>query len=259
MQTRSRAPISVFEQFRAFWSEVEPLREAALSPAMAPGEDGESRALVHAPMSAHDRLIAVLRTQDAEVSRWAKGAVLEYFREAQYVMAATADEVFVRLPWSGARYWSANLLETERFGTRSAGQSIFTRIDRLLAEGHPDKRELAAVYLAALALGFRGKYADRPDEGVVDQYRERLAEFIFQKSPDLTQPFRKLMPACYESTVAAGTGAKLRSPRTWWWAAAAIVGVWLVVSHLLWMSLTTPLRAQVDAIMQQTDQLRPGN
>ncbi len=206
-----------------------------------------------------ERLLAVLRSQEAEVARWAKGDVLDYYREAQYVMVAAADEVFVSLPWSGARYWEANLLETERFGTRSAGQSVFTRIERLLAEAHPDKRELAAVYLAALALGFRGKYAGRPDEGVLDQYRVRLSEFIFQKSPDLGQPFRKLIPACYESTVAAGTGAKLRSPRTWWWAAAAIVLVWLGVSQVLWVSITGPLRDQIAVITGHIEQLERGN
>lgn len=259
MQTRRKPSVSVFEHFRSFWSEVEPLREAALLPAMAPPEGETTKALVQAPPSARERLLSVLRAQDAEVSRWAKGAVLDYYREAQYVMVAAADEVFVRLPWSGARYWEANLLETERFGTRSAGQSLFTRIERLLADGNPDKRELAAVYLAALALGFRGKYADRSDDGAVDQYRARLCEFIFQKSPDLAEPFRKLMPVCYESTVAAGTGTKLRSPRTWWWAAAVIVAAWLVVSQTLWTTITTPLRARIDAISQTDAQLGPGN
>jgi len=80
----TRRPSSVFEHFRAFWSEVEPLRQSALSPAMAPPAEGETTgALVHAPMSARDRLLSVLRAQDAEVSRWAKGPVLDHYREAQ--------------------------------------------------------------------------------------------------------------------------------------------------------------------------------
>src|SRR5215216_5529248 len=90
----TRRPSSVFEHFRAFWSEVEPLRQSALSPAMAPPAEGETTgALVHAPMSARDRLLSVLRAQDAEVSRWAKGPVLDHYREAQYVMGGRRRSV----------------------------------------------------------------------------------------------------------------------------------------------------------------------
>jgi type VI secretion system protein ImpK len=246
---RSRSTVSVFEQFRAFWSEVESLRTDALAPAAAPPGADASAALVHTPAAARQRLVSMLRAQEADVSRWATGPALQYQREAQYVMAAAADDLFVRLPWSGAAYWEANLLELERFGTRSAGQTVFTRVDQLLMEANPEKRDLAAVYLTALALGFRGRYGDRDDGGEIERYRRRLYEFIFEKSPDLTEPLRKIVPACYDSTVDAGAGRRLRSPRTWWWVTAGIVALWLVVAQVLWTSLASPLRARVHAIV----------
>ena len=256
MDNRRRQSFSVFEQFRSFWQEVEVLRTAALAPAMAPsGAPPATTALAQVSNSSRERLLATLRGQQADLVRHANSAVVEYYRQAQYVMVAAADEVFVQLPWSGAAHWRANLLETELFGTRCAGEAVFDRIERLLERAEPKDLELGAVYLTALALGFRGRYGDRPDYGAVDRYKQRLYQVIFTKSPDLTDPFRKLLPQCYDATMTVGTGRKLQSPRIWWWAAAGVVAVWLLLSQAEWMNLTGPLHVRMRAIQEQIGQL----
>jgi type VI secretion system protein ImpK len=241
----------VLEHFRAFWADVAALREVAMSQALPAPEADDGTALVHVPTSVRERLLNRLRAQDAEIGTYGKSSIA-YFRDAQYVMAAMADEVFVTLPWSGARYWSGNLLETQLFGTRFAGQAIFARIERLVTEGHQEHRELAAVYLTALALGFRGKYTNRADGGAIDRYKVRLHEFIFAKAPDLAHPFRRLLPQCYGSTIVAGEGRRLRNPRIWWWTVAAVVVVWLITSHVLWVRLVDPLSDPIATIRSLT-------
>jgi type VI secretion system protein ImpK len=256
MDNRRRPSFSVFEQFRSFWQEVQVLRAAALAPAMAPADaPAATTALAQVSTATRERLISTLRGQQADLVRRANSAVVEYYRQAQYVMVAAADEVFVQLPWSGAAHWRANLLETELFGTRSAGEAVFDRIERLLERAEPKDLELAAIYLTALALGFRGRYGDRPDYGAVDRYKHRLYQLIFTKSPDLTDPFRKLLPQCYDATMTVGTGRKLRSPRIWWWAAAGVVAMWLLLSQAVWMNLTAPLHDRIKAIQDQIGQL----
>jgi len=256
MDSRRRPAISVFEQFRAFWKEVDVLRVAAMAPVMAPSGQSAATAIVPASTAARDRLLYHLRGQQADVARWASGPMLDYYRQAQYVMVAAADEVFVELPWSGAAYWRANLLETEQFGTRSAGEALFARIEALLERADPKDVELAAVYLTALALGFRGRYAGREDFGAIDGYKQRLYQFVFGKRSDLGDPFRKIVPQCYDATITSGEGRKLRSPRVWWWAAAAVVAVWLVASQIAWMELTAPMRVRLDAIHQQVERIQ---
>jgi type VI secretion system protein ImpK len=231
------------------------LREVVLAPAIAPSTTPPAEALVPASTSVRERLIAALRAQDAEFSHRVQGAVLRSYRETQYVMAALADEVFLQLQWSGAARWATRLIETEQFGTRCAGQEVFMRIDRLLERADPEDVELGAVYLTALALGFRGRYASRPDGGAIDRYMKLLYRFIFAKNPDLTHPFRTLMPPCYESTIPAGVGKKLRGPRVWWWAAAVVVVIWLMVSHVLWVRVTGPLHGRIASILSKTPQL----
>jgi type VI secretion system protein ImpK len=257
MDTRRRPAFSVFEQFRSFWKEVEALRAAALAPAMAPAvAPSTGTALAPVSTAARDRLLMTVRMQQADLGRWASGAVHEYYSQALYVMIAAADEVFVRLPWSGATQWGANLLETELFGTRSAGQTFFARIDRLLERADPKDVELAAVYLTALALGFRGRYGDRPDGGAIERYKQQLYQFIFSKRPDLSDPFRKLLPQSYEHTITTGAGRKLASPRLWWWAAAGVVVVWLLAAQLLWMNVTSPVHERLRLIEDQVNKLR---
>ena len=254
METRRPPALSVFELFRAFWAEVEAQRAAALSQASPAPPGAEPAAIVHVPTVVRSRLLTFLQAQEADAGAQGKGAGLDYYRQAEYAMVATADEVFVRLPWSGAGYWRANLLETDRFGTRRAGDAMFARIERLIEHRHPAEKELAAVYLTALALGFQGRYADRADGGALDNYRRQLYEVIFEKKPDLTDPFRRLLPQCYDSTAAAGMGRKLRSPRLWWWAVAAVAAIWLVGSHAMWVRISGPLYQQMDQIQEQTRQ-----
>jgi type VI secretion system protein ImpK len=264
MDIRRTPPFSVFDHFRRFWKEVDALRELALMPPAAPSAAPaapsaapEAQALVQVPTTVRDRLALALRRQEAEVGRFARdGELLDMYRETQYVMVAVADEVFVRLPWSGASHWAQHLLEMEHFGTRSAGQEIFTRIDRLLLAANPAQVELAAVYLTALALGFRGRFSDRPDAGAIAEYRRQLYQFVFGKTPDtLAHPMRRLLQPCYDTTLTAGSGRKLRNPRTWWWASAAVLVLWLMVSHGLWVGLTSPLQTRIETILGKAAQL----
>jgi type VI secretion system protein ImpK len=257
MNSRAQPVLSVFDLFRSFWGEVEILRRAVLAPSEAPGEaPGDARRSADAPpactpVAVRERLLALLRGQQADISRRASAPVLEHYRQAEYVMVAAADEVFVRLPWSGAAFWQANLLELERFGTRAAGQVVFTRIESLLDVANPDHRDLAAVYLAALALGFQGRYADR-DAGVISAHKQRLFELIEGRPPDLAQP---LVPACYERVTATGPGTLLRHPWALWWATAAVVLLWLTVSQVIWIRMSAPLHRRIAAMTDKSRQL----
>jgi type VI secretion system protein ImpK len=211
---------SLFIQFRDFWVAVESLKAAI------------ANGLADAP-AAREKLRDVLHAQQATV-RSSGSFAGDTYREAQYVMAAVADDVLVQLPWAGARDWAMHPLELDLFGSRSAGQRVFERIDALLAGDNPAAGELAAIYLAALALGFKGKYADRPNgEQQIAEYRDRLRMCVGDRTLD-----GPLVPQGYQDTLELTPGSLLSGARAWWWAAAAVVGTWLIVSSLLWRQLS---------------------
>lgn len=243
----SPAAPAIFASFRAFWREVEAARTRAVAgdPQTAGTSTGQwsgETGLMHPAAVVQGRLLEVLQTQLADVSRSTQGAALQAYRDAHYLMAAMADEVFVKLSWAGASWWLWNPLEAALFGTRCAGQRVFERIEQLTASGDPTQRELAAVYLVALSLGFEGQYAGEADRAWLDRYRQKLRRFIFGDETHLEGP---LAPQCYAHTEGTGAGARLQSARPWLWAALLVIALWLAVSTVVWRQSTAPVAASV--------------
>ena len=175
------------------------------------------------------------------------GVASESYREAQYVMAAFADEVFIHLDWEGGRTWTLNLLETALFRTHVAGEKFFDNLDRLLAKRDPQTRDLAAVYLQALSLGFRGKYHRQNDHGRLMNYRQELFTFVFQRPSDLRSEAKIAFPDAYVQTL-RGDKKKLTNPRLWLTVLGLVVVSYLLVSHVVWQSLTARLNQQLDQV-----------
>ena len=236
------AAISVFTRFRAFWNDVEAARSSIVD-AQNPDSSAEP-ALVPADDAIRTRLLGILKAQDAEVSRVAHGPVPAAYREAHYLMAAVADEVFLRLPWQGAASWVWRPLELELYGTRCAGHLVFERIERVIAEADPANRELAAVYLIALALGFEGKFAGR-DRSPIREYRRQLRQLICGDRDTLEGP---LVSDCYAHTIVARRPQLLPNVRGWWWAAAVVAALGLIGSTVAWRQITEPIAAAVTRV-----------
>jgi type VI secretion system protein ImpK len=213
-----RPVFPVLSSFFEFWEEVEALRRDVRheNESDAPGAAARAR----------QRLAEALRGQHPPEQGTDVSEGLPALDEAQYAMAATADEVFIDLDWAGATSWRIRPLEMELFGTRRAGEEIFARVDRLLDGGSAVDSEMAAVYLAALELGFKGKFADPADGETLDAYAARLRALV-DRLPPATGP---IVPECYDHTIAAaGPGSRLPPSRLWWSAAVAIVGIFLIV------------------------------
>jgi type VI secretion system protein ImpK len=212
----ARATFPVLSRFFEFWEEVEELRRQVHVPRQI---DETSPPVARA----REQLAEALRRQRLAAGR-AQGAALQPLDEAQYVMAATADELFINPDWDGADDWTTRPLEVELFGTRRAGEEIFARIDRLVNGHGPVATEMAAVYLTALELGFKGQYADADDQPTLDAYEAKLRELIGRRPP-MTGP---LVPECYDHTTLAAPGRRLPGSRIWWSAAVAIVAIFLL-------------------------------
>lgn len=232
--------------FRDFYREV--LRSKRVLEGAAPPAHGEEAGGGTATVG--QRLLAYLQRQSLAAARVGGDFAFGMYGEAQYVMAALADETFLHLDWSGSEGWSSNLLEERLFKTHRAGEEVFERIDQLLAKRDPFYLDLAQVYLMALALGFEGKYRGAPDgERRLGFYRRRLLEFLAEREPDLLDTSRDLVPEAYESTLDQERGRRLPYLRPWLVAGAAVLLLWLAVGHLLWNDLIADLDPLLDRIL----------
>jgi len=194
-------------------------------------------------------LITLFRRNAVQVMRAAGNPTDNYF-EAQYVMAAFADEIFIHLDWEGRRAWTSNLLETALFQSHVAGEMFFDKLDQLLRERDPAKKSLAGVYFAALALGFRGKYHGLNDHGKLRRYRQELFAFVFRQPPDLMNEAKVAFPDSYVKNLRKEDRKKLTNPRVWLVVFAAVLVIYIAGSHGVWLSLTSRIESVNQRIVE---------
>ncbi len=117
-------------------------------------------------------------------SRMLPASSRDELEDALYLAAAVSDEILLlETEWAGRDSWVEQLLEMKLFGSASAGETVFRRIDRLLAEREPSliAQQLSTIYLLVLSMNFLGRYRSiegiEPDRHALDQYREQLRLF----------------------------------------------------------------------------------
>jgi type VI secretion system protein ImpK len=245
----------LLRSFREYYAEVVRLKRAVLADPWGIGarEAGEERTedlRALAARSVSERLLTLLETQALDAGKQGGEYGASFYREAQYVMAALGDEVFLNLDWQGKEAWESNLLETRLFGTHTAGELFFHRLDALLRDRDPVYRDVGAVYLMALCLGFKGRFRGTPRVAELEEYRRQCFSFVFRRQPSLLKGERRLFPQAYAHTVAEGTRVALPHTGRWLAALAVVALFYLAVSHGLWRDVTLPLRDVNDRIAQ---------
>jgi type VI secretion system protein ImpK len=204
-------------------------------------------------------LVNLFRRNAVQILRAAGKPTDNYF-EAQYVMAAFADDVFIHLDWEGKRAWPSHLIETTLFQSHVAGEMFFEKLDRLLRDRDPADKSLAAVYLNALSLGFRGKYHGTNDHGKLRRYRLELFAFIFRQPADLVNDSKIAFPDSYVQNLRTEKTRKLTNPRVWVAVLGVVLFAYLAVAHGIWMKLTARIEKanqQIVEIEKRLDSLPP--
>jgi type VI secretion system protein ImpK len=218
--------------------------EARTPEAAEAATDGGARAVA-------DRLEELLRSQWELGRRRMSDRELAMLREAQYVMCALADDLFLHeVEWKGRAAWSADLLEGRMYGTRVAGERLFENATRIARARDRSETGLAPVYLLALGLGFKGRYR-RPDgQGPLEAHARELYEVATGRTADPSMGGRPLVPGGV-SNVVAGIGQRRGWTFVAWPAVAAgIAATFVVVSSVLWFNMTGDLSAAADAVIQ---------
>jgi type VI secretion system protein ImpK len=173
-------------------------------------------------------------------------------------MVALADEIFQNTKrWDGRLTWVSNLLESRMFDSHFAGDYFFRKLDELLVRRDPVYRDLAAVYLMALSLGFEGKYRDRQDRKQLETYRRQLFHFVFQRPADL-EAETCYFPEAYGRTPRDEAKRKLTNPRAWIILLCAVVIAYVALTHGVWSKLTSRLFEVNERIEKTVDRMGDG-
>ncbi|MEO8736393.1 MAG: DotU family type IV/VI secretion system protein [Edaphobacter sp.] len=187
-------------------------------------------------------LLGILGQQSHRVQELGGSIGYGLYRDAEYVMAALADEIMLNAQWSGRAHWQ--LLEEELFHSHASGDLFFRKIDRLLAGDANSSAELATIYFQALALDFRGRYRGDDPNKSIERYRRRLYSYIYRQGPE-DLPQSPIFPKNYQIDVDAEAGRRLPSPHMWWLVLSGIVVVWLVASTLIWQQISGTMQKHI--------------
>jgi type VI secretion system protein ImpK len=237
---------AVAETSRQFHAGVDRLRAALeetppqSGPAGPAGAAGESESI-------WTQLLSVLERQAIEAGQTGGAFAFEIYREAQYVMAALADEIFLNIEWEAKDSWP--LLEARLFQTQFAGEAVFQQLDRMLLRRDPFYLDLAVVYFMALSLGFQGKFRGDRDLEPLFQYRRLLFNMIYRRNPKLFAGDAEPLFPQNGSTVIAGLGKKLPDQRIWLSVVGIVLIVWLAASGSAWSGIRTPLDCLICQVM----------
>ena len=162
------------------------------------------------------------------------------YDQARYPLVVLADEILIHSGWEFSREWQDRILEEKYFRSNIGGDQYFA----IAKELKPEDVELASVVYAGLALGFRGKYRERPEklaEVRKNTYR-LLSEYLASQSDKIT-------PEAY--TVMASAGKRLNPVVTLGRVAIISFGVLVMyyfLTFLLWGSLMSDIRSAARAV-----------
>lgn len=171
------------------------------------------------------------------------------FREMQYVMVAFTDEVFLSLSWEGQEYWSDHLLEERLFATHHAGTKFFANIDELLRQRDATRADVAVAFLLALSLGFRGRYHGASGDAEIERYRQQLFAFLFQRNLGLNDE-AQLYGQAYAQLLTGKPQSWLPILRPWFMAIAAVLGLYVLMSHAVWVLESSRISRIIDDLRE---------
>ena len=231
-------------QFREFFREVLRLKKQVLTGSWTPvpaETSPDADAVVVRANPVWQRLLTLLERQALVAGRQSGEYGTTLYSEAQYVMATLADEIFIHLAWEGGHGWSMNLLESKLFHTHNGGDLFYQKLDRLLKDRDPVYKDLAMVYLLALSAGFRGRFWGQEASPQLEDYRQQLFTFIYGHASNLEHESKHIFAQAYAHTLDEGTTSRLTDTRLWIVMLVVVILIVFVMSHGVWISLTSEL------------------
>lgn len=237
---------SILDSFREYYSEV-----ARIKLLLQAGQYSQLLSESSEQAAAHNDadlapaisnyLKTLLQNQYMRIAASSTQAEIDSYKEAQYVMAVLADEIFIlELEWPGQEDWEGYLIEAALFNTHSAGQAFFNRLDKLLAtRTNSSYEELASVYLLAIRLGFAGQYRDEKGKISLGNYMQKLYRVVGNTKS--LQDYAPVFSQAYGQLLSQPLGERL-APLSFWYKAAGIAAAaYLLITYIVWHVSLLPL------------------
>lgn len=239
------AGLELLDAFGEFYGEIVRLKRIVTAPVAVSA--GNAAGAVGAEV-VRQKLRDILEDQGKELGKGLPEHAVRVLEEAQYVMVAMADEVFLHINWPGREQWFQKPLEMHVFGTHDSGERIFLRLDQIFENRASASTDLLMVYMTALALGFKGRYAMGGAKSAPDEYRRRISNALASSGEDWVLPSKALCPEALAHTETKPSRELLPSLRRGLYAFVIVLVAWLVVGQIIWSVQMSGINRKLDDI-----------
>jgi type VI secretion system protein ImpK len=244
----------IVKDFRSFYEEIVRLKARALSGDFIVTDVSAEGTIELTPATLCQQiqgcLLELLKEQKDHVERHGGGFAVRYYTEAQYVMTALSDEIFLNMDWVGRDEWKNRLLESQLFHTQIAGEKFFTDLDQFLALRDSTNSDIGVVYIFALGLGFKGRYRDVNDRGALKKYRDQLQMRVMRGSLYAAEEDVRLFPDAYAHNITTRDPVKVPSVQKWILGLMAVIAGYMALAYLIWIMHVGELEIFIDQIAQ---------
>lgn len=201
------------------------------------------------------RLLNILRQQERDFRQHGSPAEVRIHKVSLYLMTALADEIFIlELDWLGRDAWLDVLLEQKLFNSSNAGLRFFNMAQQLIKQPRRNRlsMELAAVFLMALELGFKGCYRGRLGQISLLKLRKQLYQIIKYVDPQ-SRPINPNSDAgqwsafsqAYQYTLQPGRDERLAPLSPWRNLSLYALASYLMLSISAWFVLMHPFEKYI--------------
>lgn len=239
------AGLELVDAFGDFYGEIVRLKRVVSAPMAA---SAGSAGAAPGPEAIRQKLRDKLEDQGKELGAGLPEHAVKVLEEAQYVMVAMADEVFLHMSWPGRENWFQRPLETHIFGTHDAGERIFRRLEQIFEGRASASTDLLVVYMTALALGFKGRYAIGGSKNEPDEYRDKISKALKNSGEAWVMPAKDLCPQAMEHTEVKPMREMLPSLKRGLYALLIVLFAWLIAGQIIWAVQTNSVNRKLDDI-----------
>lgn len=174
---------ALLKQLREFVAEVLSLIESMSLPLV--NDDDPSLQARQLAEEVCERVARMISAKTLDLSHSTSMAARGATDELRYLMAALADELLLTRDWPGRSRFTDTLIETRLFGSSTAGDQIFQRIDALLAGAGDASPAMAPLYLFAISIGFEGRHRGLNSDQALQPLRDALFRLIYRRDAQL--------------------------------------------------------------------------
>ncbi len=241
--------LKTFFEFYELIAEVKRVLQSEDPQAMLPAQMRSAETVDYATLAAFisRKLEIFLNNCSVDIAASRTDFEIRIFKQAMYVMAVLADEIFILdFSWPGSEYWPNHMLENRLFCSQSSGNIFFSNLGELLKDrsGEALIKELANLYLIALQLGFAGKYRGQSGLPYLKGYQKKLLTFVGASPKPVSLIFKKSYDYCLSEAVPA----RLAPFAPWIRWALFLLLLYLLLSGHIWYSSIDELWSSIQPV-----------